>query len=993
MNGDVDISRLRKELEGLRGREYWRSLDELAGTPEFQQFLDKEFPRQAATVDASIDRRDFVKLLGASLAFAGLTACVRPPDPPDRIVPYVRQPESVVPGKPLHFATALTDQGFAHGVVVESHLGRPTKIEGNEEHPASLGATDARMQATVLQLYDPDRSQSILAGGEESSWEAFAASVGENLADLPDGTRLRLLTGPVTSPTLAMQIRELLETYPGARWHRHEPLEKDLARQASQQAFGQHVVPRYHLENAQVIVSLAGDILGSGPAKVRHTKEFARNRRVRTAGDDMNRLYAIESGVTLTGAMADHRLPLKPSAMEAAARQLAARLGLEVAVGDEVVGADWLDAVVSDLEEHQGASLIVAGEGQPVAVQALVHAMNDALGNVGETVTYHEPVASSDAEDVATLSDLVNDMAAGEVDVLVMLGVNPAYDAAADLDFAASLAQVQTSIHVGLYHDETGAASTWHVPLAHELETWGDGRAFDGTLSIQQPLIAPLYGGLSALELLSALRGEPERTAFEIVRDAYQEAATVDFDTFWRDALYRGTVEGMEAREVSVSLRPEVFDAPVEPMSDTLELLLVADPYLGYGEFANSGWLQELPRPFTKLTWDNALLVAPSTAERFELATGDIVTVRAAGREVNAPVWILPGQAADSLALNLGYGRDRAGRIGDGVGVNGFRLYRADAAWIDDVQLARTGRRAKLASTQLHHAIDTDGLENRHLIRSATLAEFREDPEHPDFVHPMPHHDSDLYPDWDYPGYKWGMLIDQSVCTGCNACVVACQAENNIPIVGKDQVAVGREMHWLRIDTYHRGSLDNPEYVYQPMPCQHCEKAPCEPVCPVAATVHDHEGLNVMVYNRCVGTRYCSNNCPFKVRRFNYLQYAELQENMLSMVQNPDVTVRSRGVIEKCTYCTQRINRARVEAENESRRIRDGDLQTACQQACPAEAIVFGDLNDEESRVLADKASPLNHTLLEDLNLFPRTSYLAKITNPHPALAPGRGEA
>ncbi len=987
----LDIAAIRKKLEANKGKAYWRSLDELADSEEFRSFVEREFPRQASPLTAGLSRREFVKLLGASLAFAGLTACVRPPSPPERIVPYVRQPEEIVPGRPLFFATALTVGGFAQGALIESHMGRPTKVEGNPDHPLSLGATDAQMQASVLQLYDPDRSQTVRSEGNDATWEAFTANLEQALAGLTSGSALRILTPTVTSPTLTAQIRALLTAHPGAVWHRHDPHRPEAMLAAKRQAFGTAATPRYHFDEASVIVSLGDDFLGSGPGKLLYAREFSRARRVREADDTMNRLYVLEGALTLTGAMADHRLPLKPSQLEHAARQIANALGLEVAVAEEVIPDAWLEAIVEDLQANAGNALVCAGETQNATVQALAYLINDALGNVGTTVDYLESAAYSDAEDVGSLQALVEAINAGEVETLVMIGVNPVYDAPADIDFAAALERVTTSVHLGLYFDETAARARWHVPQAHELETWGDARALDGTLTIQQPLIAPFYGGKSPLELLSAMLGA-EQSAFEVIQNAYRQQAEGNFDAFWREALFRGVVGGAEVGPADVTVTLDLAAPPTAP-SAGLELVLLPDPYLGGGEYSNNGWLQELPRPFTKLTWDNAALVAPATAERLELSTGSLIALRAGGQEVQAPVWVLPGQPIDTITLHLGYGREGVGRIADGVGVNAYRLQSAAAPFGGAVEVQSVAGRYRLASTQLHFALDTDGVEERHLIRAGTLAEFREDPEHPHFVHPIPHHYSDLYPDWEYTGYKWGMVIDMSACIGCNACVVACQAENNIPIVGKNEVAIGREMHWLRIDTYHRGSLDNPEFYYQPMPCHHCEKAPCEPVCPVGATVHDHEGLNVMVYNRCVGTRYCSNNCPFKVRRFNFLQYAELEENALAMVQNPNVTVRSRGVIEKCTYCTQRINAARINAENQGRRIQDGEVVTACQAACPAEAIVFGDLNDETSEVAALKASSLDYTLLEELNLYPRTSYLAKLRNPHPALTQLEGRA
>jgi molybdopterin-containing oxidoreductase family iron-sulfur binding subunit len=609
--------------------------------------------------------------------------------------------------------------------------------------------------------------------------------------------------------------------------------------------------------------------------------------------------------------------------------------------------------------------------------------MNEALGNVGTTVRYLEPVAVRSENHGLGLTALVEAMRAGEVEVLVTIGANPAYSAPSALDFASALSNVGLSVHQGAYYDETAAISDWHAPLSHSLEAWSDARGHDGTATIMQPLIAPMFGGRSAHEMLALLAGD-ERSGFEIVQDYWQGRVSGDFNDFWRRTVYGGVVAGSGASEVEVGVRGFAAELPGE---GDLTALFRLDPSVGDGRHANNAWLQELPNPFTKLTWDNTALLSPATAEALGVHNEDLVTVTVEGRSVIAPVWIQPGQVAGTVVLNLGYGRRQAGGVGSDIGFDAYALRPAASTWSAAATVTAAGGSLKLADTQTHHALEGTG-ERRHIIRRGTLEEFRAEPEHPHFVHPIEHEASDLYPEYVYESYAWGMVIDMSVCNGCNACVSACQAENNVPIVGKDQVRIGREMHWIRVDSYYAGSVDDPEFFSMPMACQHCEKAPCEPVCPVGATVHDHEGLNVMVYNRCVGTRYCSNNCPYKVRRFNFLQYAELKTNAteLSLANNPDVTVRSRGVMEKCTYCVQRISTARIASNNEGRAIRDGEIVTACEAACPSEAIVFGDLNDPHSRVTATKGSPLNYALLEELNVAPRTTYLAKVSNPNPRL-------
>jgi molybdopterin-containing oxidoreductase family iron-sulfur binding subunit len=997
MNNELDLAAIRKKLENEQGPQFWRSLDQLADTEEFQEFLHKEFPRQAAPLEGAVDRRGFLKFLGASLALAGLTACARPVSPDQKIVPYVRQPEEVVPGRPLFFASAISNAGYAEGVLVESHQGRPTKVEGNPDHPASLGATATLTQATVLSLYDPDRSRQITHQGSTSDWEALGKALNAALSASGDGTGVRLLTETVTSPTLAAQIRAFLDAYPAARWVQYDPLANRSFFEGTRLAFGQPLMPDYDFSQADTVVSLDADFVNDFPGRLRYANQFSSRRRIRNASDNLSRFYAFESTPSPTGSIADHRVPATPAAIAALASIIAARSGVDVAEAALPAGisAELVDAVVSDLLASRGRSIVVAGPYQSPEVQALAHAINDALGNTGATVTYLEPAEAEAATAVAPLATLVDEITAGEVELLLMLGTNPVQTAPAGIGFKAAIGRVPLSVHLGMYFDETAVASTWHVPQTHYLETWGDLRAFDGTITISQPLMSVLYGGKSELEVMALLRGTADATAYGLVREYWQNRVSGSFDAFWRDSVYRGVVA--DSRSAAVAPALQALPAP-QATSAGLVVQFRPDPSIGDGRWANNGWLQEVPKPFTKLVWDNAAIVAPATAEEFALQNGDLVELTVDGRSLEAPTWILPGQAPGVITLNFGFGRSSAGRIATGLGFNAADLRSSEDTWTAAASLRKTGSRYQLVTTQTHHSLDhTEGGlggdtgAKRHIIRAGTLAEFRAEPETPLFVHPVPHAESDLYPDYEYNSYKWGMVIDMNVCTGCNACVVACQAENNVPIVGKDQVAVGREMHWLRIDNYYSGSVDNPQYYHQPMLCQHCEKAPCEPVCPVGATVHDHEGLNVMVYNRCVGTRYCSNNCPYKVRRFNYLQYAELSTDASpeSLAYNPDVTVRSRGVMEKCTFCTQRISKARIDANNEVREIRDGEVVTACQAACPMQAIVFGDLNDPASAVSANRKSPLNYTPLEELNTFPRNTYVARVKNVNPQAVEG----
>jgi len=961
--------------------QYWRSLEEAAGTPEFLEFLHREFPSGAAEWTDAFSRRDFLKLMGASLALAGLGACTR--QPIEKIVPYVRQPEEIVPGKPLFFATAMQLGGYASGILVESHEGRPTKIEGNPDHPASLGATSIFGQAAILDLYDPDRSQAVTHEGEPGTWEAFLSQMNDALLQqrAGQGAGLRILTGTVTSPTLASQIQQLLGKFPRSKWHQFEPLGSDSLREGALVAFREDVETQYHFAKADIVLSLDSDFLFSHPASLRFTRGFTDRRRVTAGRGEMNRLYSVEASPSITGSMADHRLPMRASDVEAFARALAVKLG---AISDEGGApnphSEWMAPLVSDLQEQRGKSIVITGEQQPPAVHALAHAINQALGNFGATVTFTPAVRANPVNQMDSLRELAADMNAGAVEILVILEGNPVFAAPFDLDLARCFSLVELRVHLGSHEDETSALCHWHIPAAHFLETWSDARAFDGTASINQPLIEPLYAGRSSHELLDALMQTPVRNPYDIVRDFWKtQNLWTDFEKGWRKALHDGLIAGTAFPEKQVSLRPPSSWRRDPPARDGIEIVFRPDPTVWDGRFANNGWLQELPKPLTKLTWENAALVSPATAASKQLHTGDVVEILRRGRKMRAPVWISPGNADNSVTLSLGYGRERAGRVGSGAGFNAYALRTSDALWFDSgAEIIKTGDHHRFAATQHHHSV-----EGRDIIRAGTLDEFRSKP---DFISKMgvaPARDETLYnpTEHQHPGYAWGMAIDLNTCIGCNACVIACQAENNIPVVGKDQVARGREMQWIRVDSYCSGDPANPEISHQPVPCMHCENAPCELVCPVGATVHDNEGLNVQVYNRCIGTRYCSNNCPYKVRRFNFIELNGDLTPSEKLGKNPNVTVRSRGVMEKCTYCTQRINAARITAEEADRKIRDGEIVTACQAACPAEAIVFGDINDPESRVSKLKNHPLNYSMLGELNTRPRTTYLAKLRN------------
>ncbi len=955
---------------------YWRSLDELAGkkTPE-------ESSEQIVARAAGMDRRDLLKFGGVSLALAGLTACTR--QPAEKIVPYVRQPEEIVPGRPLFFATAMTLGGYATGLLVESNMGRPTKAEGNPLHPASLGATDTFCQAALYGLYDPDRSKTVTYLEEIRSWPAFLSAMRNALEKAKEGKGkgLRILTETVGSPTLGAQLAALLAELPEARWHQWEPANRDNVLAGASAAFGQPLDTVVDLSKADVILSLDADFLACGPGHLRSVREFSARRRSRERGR-MNRLYAVESTPGVTGACADHRLPMRASDVEAFARSVAALL---TGLAPEGRPSPFARAVAEDLKAHRQRSLVLAGDGQPPAVHALAHEMNAALENAGSTVFLIDPVPARPESQAESFKALVADMESGQVETLLILGGNPVFTAPADIPFAKAIEKVKLRAHLSPYQDETSAVCHWHVPEAHFLESWSDARAFDGTASIVQPLIAPLYGGKTAHEAVAAMTSQPERSSHELVRDYWKDRLGPDFEASWRRALHDGVIAGTAfgTRNVKPSALSSITRSPGRPTADSLEIVFRPDPTIHDGRFANNAWLQELPKPITKLTWDNALLLSPATARRLGVASEEVVKLAYRGRSLEAPVWIVPGHAEGSVTLHYGYGRPRAGRLGSRTGVNAYALRSSDApAGGTGLEIAKTGRTYAIATTQQHQ-----NMEGRALVRAATLDEYEKNPKFAKEMVEAPGPEDTVYPPFPAHEYAWAMAIDLNACTGCNACVVACQAENNIPSVGKAETARGHSLHWIRVDRYFEGDPANPRALHQPVPCMQCEDAPCELVCPVGATVHSAEGLNDMVYNRCVGTRYCSNNCPYKVRRFNFFHYAtQFRAPSMRMLSNPDVTVRWRGVMEKCTYCVQRINGAKIQSEKENRRVRDGEIVTACQQACPAEAIVFGDLRDAASRVSKRKAAPVNYGLLEELGTRPRTTYLAAVRNPNPTV-------
>jgi len=1001
------------------GKQYWRSLSELENSPEFEEFLRREFPVAASEFPAGVSRRRWLQLMAASLALGGLAGCRYREE---KIVPLAKRPEDWVPGKPQRYATTIELAGAPRHLLVTCYDGRPIKVEGNPEHPYSLGATDLFAQACVLDLYDPDRSGELQLREQgqafAKTWDDFAAFAAKHFGDLKAGGEgLCVLLEPTESAAVHGQLAKLKEVFPKAELFSYTPLSRDNERKGGELAFGKALRTHLALDQAQIIICLDADLLGDHPASIRLARQFADGRDVGAAADTkssrMNRLYVVESQYSITGASADHRLAVRSADIAALAADLERRVRAMLDAGkvegpkpDGTRRERILQAMAADLFEHCGASVIAIGPRQPAAVHAQVHRLNALLENTGKTVTYADEPAAAYAVDCGRLADLVKLMQGGKVKTLLMLGGNPVYDAPADLEFPAALAKAGTTIHLSTHDNETSQRCTWHLPQTHPFESWGDCPSFDGTICVSQPLVEPLLSGKSALEVLALIVGEKTDSQTLVRRSVDKAAGRKLTDNQWRKLLHDGFLADSGAKPVQPELK-ELAVAESKPATEgELELVFCRGETVYDGRFANNGWLQETPHLVSKLTWDNAAIVSPATAKRLGLQIGSVLQLELNGRRLEIPVFVLPGQADDSVGVALGYGRTAAGIVGgseaDGiapVGVNVTPLRTTQAMdCATGLKVTPIAGRHAFATTQDHHAIDRVGLEAighriGELIREGTHEHYQADP---DFAQHGGHELKSLWQELSYEGHHaWGMSIDLNKCIGCNACLVACQAENNVPVVGKEQVARGREMHWIRIDRYFRGESAEDEdlqVVHQPVMCQQCENAPCEQVCPVAATVHSREGLNDMVYNRCIGTRYCANNCPYKVRRFNFFNNTKGLENpdrqLAQMVVNPEVTVRSRGVMEKCTYCVQRIQNAKIDARSEGRPIRDGEIQTACQQVCPTRAIEFGDLNQKDNRVAKiHEQDPRAYGMLAELNVKARTVYLARIRNPHPALA------
>jgi molybdopterin-containing oxidoreductase family iron-sulfur binding subunit len=1002
---------------------YWKSLNELAQNKEYKNFVEREFPEDATELSDQVSRRSFLRVMGASIALAGFASCRKPIQ---KILPYSRQPEDMVLGEPLFYATGMPFQDSVSGLLVTNVEGRPNKIEGNEDHPGSNGRTSIYNQASILGLYDPDRSRSPRFNDEPVTKDNFVEFAAEHFSDRD--RRVLVIDEATSSPTYHRLKGEFLSEFPNAEWVTYEPFSDRNVIEGTQIAFGQRLRTVNHYDRADLVVALDDDFMSPHAHKnsVENSVKLTARRKMESTEDSMSRIYSIENAFTSTGSYADHRLRLKSSQIAPFTFALAAKLSESVSglsafsgVVNEFSNHNWIAILASDLIANQGNAVVSAGADHSPELHAAVAAINVALGNHTNTVTYHTLPYINNRDEYSAFLEAINQLKAGVYDTLVMVGTNIAFNAPADLDLAQALLNVETKIHLSEYVDETSIVSDWHVNRAHFIETWGDGHSYTGERSIIQPQILPLFDGLSEVEFLSILLNGELTSGYDLVQDTWRSLFTSDFNRQWETVLHDGVHQESAFAVANVSIAPNFNTAmsgvtAAESISG-IEIAIKTDARVYDGRFTNNGWLMELPEPMTKITWDNVALMSAATAEKigidpersFKNNDVPLVRITAQGETIEIAAWVEPGHADDSITLSVGYGRNQVGRVADGVGVNTYPLRTSRAMFYQGASVEPAGGTYEIACVQDHHS-----LEGRDMIRTATLAEYKEKPDFASF---------ESFHGFEVPGMKealakgddrgpislfteqygpehqpqWGMTIDLNSCFGCGVCTIACQAENNIPVIGKREVGRRRIMHWIRTDRYYVGDVDNPTAYHQPVPCMHCELAPCEQVCPVAATTHSEDGINQMTYNRCIGTRYCANNCPFKVRRFNFFNYTKEylttgdDPEIIQMAMNPEVTVRFRGVIEKCTYCVQRVNRGKIKAKiaTGSRKPEDGAVKTACQQACPANAISFGDLTDNNSEVSKNKRNDRNYVMLEEINVRPRTSYLARLTNKNPELA------
>jgi len=998
---------------------YWRSLEQLENSPEFEQYLRREFPDAAEIAPTGVSRRRWMQLMGASFAIGAGAAGCRYPE--EGIAPFSVRPENRIPGKPEKFATTLKLAGRVLPVVATSYDGRPIKVDGNNEHPHVSGS-DVFALSSILHLYDPDRSRKpVERTGKERftrEWSEFRTKwndLAKSLSGDASG-KLAILHQRNSSPSVLAQMELVAKRFPQARWFQYDSVDGNLTA-ATEKAFGKNLSPQYHIDKADILVALDADILGADPNSGIHGKKYA-SRRSPEQGE-MNRMYVVESGFTTTGMSADHRLAISPQRMASLVFDLEARVDAALSNGaisdpPEDKSEKLLTAMVNDLVSHKGKSLLVGGDHLDIETLVRIWRINDKLGNLNETVSFIElPVLNR--ENTGSIQQLTQALNGGEVSTLLVVGGNPVYDAPRDVEFGTAIEKAEHRFYYGDYENETSVRCGWHLPASHGLEQWGDAISSDGTYCLAQPLIEPIFDTFDPIQLLGMIADQPVDNSLDVVKQTIAASYTsLTGSAAWKKVVHDGFIADSAPKSTQVELASDLGltevdkDAWKTAATDKFEAIFRPGHSTYDGSFANNGWLQEAPEPITKVTWDNVLTINISTARRLGIKQAELVDVTANGQTVRLPAFLQPGQAADVLGLSLGYGRTHAGMVAgnveegvEPVGVDVGPLRTTASIFVaTDVSIKPTGETVPLATTQDHFAIDTLGMnEIAHrvpeLVREGTAEEYEINEEFAETLGPHMPHEGSLWTEFSYDDHKWGMSIDLTKCIGCNACTIACQSENNVPIVGKDAVLVGREMHWMRVDRYFSGDMEEPKAVSQPVTCHHCETAPCESVCPVAATVHSDEGLNDMVYNRCIGTRYCGNNCPYKVRRFNYLdwrasdyRFEEANKELAKLVHNPEVTVRNRGVMEKCTYCVQRIQNSKIEAKADRRALGPNEIKTACQEACASEAIKFGDLNNPESDVAKAHANPRAYAMLKELNVKPRTKYLARITNPHPWLAP-----
>lgn len=1002
---------------------YWKSLNELAQNKEYKNFVEREFPEDATELSDQVSRRSFLRVMGASIALAGFASCRKPIQ---KILPYSRQPEDMVLGEPLFYATGMPFQDSMSGLLVTNVEGRPNKIEGNEDHPGSKGRTSIYNQASILGLYDQDRSRSPRRNDERTSKEDFIAFAAEHFSDR--NRSILFFEEASSSPTYHRLKSEVLSEFPNTEWVTYEPFSDLNVIEGTQLAFGQRLRTVNHYDIADLVVALDDDFMSPQAHKnsVENSVKLTSRRKVESTADSMSRIYSIENAFTSTGSYADHRLRLKSSQIAPFTYALASKLSESVSgltafsgVVNEFSNHKWINILAAELISNQGSSIVSVGADHEPETHAAAAAINVALGNNDNTVTYHTLPFINDRDEYTAFLNAVADLKAGNYDTLVMVGTNIVFNAPADLELAEAFSNVDTKIHLSDYVDETSRVSDWHVNRAHFIETWGDGHSYTGERTIIQPQILPLFDGISEVEFLSILLNGELTSGYELVQNTWRNLFTTDFNRQWETVLHDGVhlESGFTQATVSIigNLSSSMSTAINKEPINGIEICIKPDARIFDGRFANNGWLMELPEPMTKITWDNVALMSAATAEKigidpersFKNNDVPLVRITAQGETIEIAAWVEPGHADDSVTLTVGYGRNNLGRVADGVGVNTYPLRTSQEMFYQVATVEPAGGTYEIACVQDHHS-----LEGRDMIRTATLEQYKEKPDFATF---------ESFHGFAVPGIKealakgdergpislfneqygpehqpqWGMTIDLNSCFGCGVCTIACQAENNIPVIGKREVGRRRIMHWIRTDRYYVGDVDNPTAYHQPVPCMHCELAPCEQVCPVAATTHSEDGINQMTYNRCIGTRYCANNCPFKVRRFNFFNYTKEylttgdDPEIIQMAMNPEVTVRFRGVIEKCTYCVQRVNRGKIKSKiaTGSRKPEDGAVKTACQQACPANAISFGDLTDRNSEVSRKKRNDRNYVMLEEINVRPRTSYLARLTNKNPELA------